>query len=133
MAIAEETVSFRWPPGTPAEVKKEYYRLKEELGRNTSRRIAQYVIDGILRDLRGDKVYPVPLLREPTPEQRDWLYHELTISMMAKSLDSILQEPFVPFGRLNEKKEEGQKEDKPSALAEDIVRDMESSGLDFGD
>ncbi|MCP3027285.1 hypothetical protein [Halobacillus sp. A5] len=89
-----QSITFRVPSDTPDHMLKQLTSLKEKERRNFSSKIAQFVMDGVNKSLTKEKeTVTIPLPRQLTKEQRNWLKHEHSEALMGTILYQLLSDP----------------------------------------
>ncbi|GER71665.1 hypothetical protein BpJC7_29680 [Weizmannia acidilactici] len=89
-----QTIAFRIPSDTPDHILRELQKLKEKERRNFSRKIAEYVVQGINQSLVKEKeTITIPLPRKLSKAQHDWLKHEHSEAMLGSIVYQLIQDP----------------------------------------
>ncbi|MFG6147036.1 hypothetical protein [Halobacillus sp. B23F22_1] len=89
-----QSITFRVPSDTPDHLLKQLTALKERERRNFSSKIAQFVMDGVSQSLSKEKeTVTIPLPRQLTKEQRNWLKHEHSEALMGSIIHQLLSDP----------------------------------------
>ncbi|WP_077623709.1 hypothetical protein [Sediminibacillus massiliensis] len=89
-----QSITFRVPSDTPEHLLKQLQQLKETERRNFSSRIAQFVLQGVNESRSKQKeTVTIPLPRQLTKEQRNWLKHEHSEALIGSILYHLLMDP----------------------------------------
>ncbi|SFD66455.1 hypothetical protein SAMN05216238_10353 [Lentibacillus persicus] len=89
-----QSITFRVPSDTPDYLLKQLQKLKETERRNFSSQIAQYVLKGVNETFtRERETVTIPLPRQLTKEQKNWLKHEHSEALIGNILYQLLQDP----------------------------------------
>ncbi|SFA96074.1 hypothetical protein SAMN04488072_104164 [Lentibacillus halodurans] len=89
-----QSITFRIPSDTPDYLLKQLQKLKETERRNFSSQIAQYVLKGVNETFtRERETITVPLPRQLTKEQKNWLKHEHSEALIGTIVYQLLQDP----------------------------------------
>ncbi|TFJ92940.1 hypothetical protein [Lentibacillus salicampi] len=89
-----QSMTFRIPSDTPDYLLKQLQKLKETERRNFSSQIAQYVLKGVNETFtRERETVTVPLPRQLTKEQKNWLKHEHSEALIGTIIYQLLQDP----------------------------------------
>lgn len=90
-----DVISFRLPQNAPSQVVKHLSDLKQTEGKNYSRKLQEMFIKGVETTLSDvfDNVVAVSLPESLTEEQKEWLKHSNTASMLGKILHQIITQP----------------------------------------
>lgn len=89
-----QSITFRIPPDTPDYLLKQLQNLKETERRNFSSQIAHYVLKGVNETYtRERETVTVPLPRQLTKEQKNWLKHEHSEALIGNIIYQLLQDP----------------------------------------
>ncbi|WP_431802628.1 hypothetical protein [Halobacillus andaensis] len=89
-----QSITFRVPSDTPDHLLKQLTALKESERRNFSSKVAQFVLEGVSKSLSREKeTVTIPLPRQLTKEQRNWLKHEHSEALMGSILYQLLSDP----------------------------------------
>ena len=89
-----QTISFRIPSDTPDHILKQLQRLKEEERRNFSSKIAEFVLEGVNNSRSRDReLISIPLPKNLSKAQRDWLKHEHSEALIGRILYQLILDP----------------------------------------
>ncbi|WP_026695907.1 hypothetical protein [Peribacillus kribbensis] len=89
-----QALSFRIPSDAPDHVIKQLQRLKESEKRNFSSKIAEYVMDGVSQTMQRDReAISIPIPKQLSKAQRDWLKHEHSEAMLGSILYQLISDP----------------------------------------
>ncbi|MFD2762337.1 hypothetical protein [Lentibacillus juripiscarius] len=89
-----QSITFRIPSDTPDYLLKQLQKLKETERRNFSSQIAQYVLKGVHETFtRERESVTVPLPRQLTKEQKNWLKHEHSEALIGNIVYQLMQDP----------------------------------------
>ncbi|HLS09464.1 hypothetical protein [Lentibacillus sp.] len=89
-----QSITFRIPSDTPDYLLKQLQKLKETERRNFSSQIAHYVLKGVNETFtRERETVTVPLPRQLTKEQKNWLKHEHSEALIGTIVYQLLQDP----------------------------------------
>lgn len=89
-----QSITFRIPSDTPDHLIKQLQRLKETEKRNFSSRIAQFVLQGVNESLGKEReTVTVPLPRQLTKEQKNWIKHEHSEALIGSIVYQLLKDP----------------------------------------
>ncbi|QKY70649.1 hypothetical protein [Lentibacillus sp. CBA3610] len=89
-----QSITFRIPSDTPDYLLKQLQKLKETERRNFSSQIAQYVLNGVNETFaRERETITIPLPRQLTKEQKNWLKHEQSEALIGTIVYQLLQDP----------------------------------------
>ncbi|MFG6113811.1 hypothetical protein ACGTN9_01390 [Halobacillus sp. MO56] len=89
-----QSITFRVPSDTPDHLLKQLSKLKETERRNFSSKIAQFVLDGVNESLSKDReTITIPLPRQLTKEQRNWIKHEHSEALLGSIIHHLLADP----------------------------------------
>lgn len=89
-----QAITFRLPADTPDHIIKQLQKLKETEKRNFSSKIAEFAIEGVNRTLAREKeTITIPLPKQLTKEQRDWLKHAHSEAMLGTIVYQLLADP----------------------------------------
>lgn len=89
-----QSITFRVPSDTPDHLIKQLQRLKETEKRNFSSRIAQFVLQGVNESLTKEReTITVPLPKQLTKEQRNWMKHEHSEALIGSILYQLMKDP----------------------------------------
>jgi hypothetical protein len=89
-----QAISFRVPSDTPDHLLKHLQKLKETERRNFSSKIAEFVMQGVGQSLsREREMISIPLPRNLTKHQRNWLKHEHSEALLGSIIYQLLSDP----------------------------------------
>ncbi|MCF6410771.1 hypothetical protein [Pseudalkalibacillus salsuginis] len=89
-----QTITFRVPSDTPDHLLKQLQRLKETERRNFSSKIAQFVLQGVNESFAKEReTITIPLPKQLTKEQRNWLKHEHSEALIGSIMFHLLNDP----------------------------------------
>ncbi|MBD8070128.1 hypothetical protein [Bacillus sp. PS06] len=89
-----QAITFRIPSDTPDHLIKQLQKLKETEKRNFSSKIAQFALDGMGNALsRERETITIPLPKQLTKEQRNWLKHSHSEALLGNILYQLLADP----------------------------------------
>ncbi|WP_082232281.1 hypothetical protein [Halobacillus massiliensis] len=89
-----QSITFRVPSDTPDHLLKQLSDLKETERRNFSSKIAQFVMEGVTNSLTKEKeTVTIPLPRQLTKEQRNWMKHEHSEALMGSIIYQLMSDP----------------------------------------
>ncbi|MGD7007235.1 hypothetical protein [Metabacillus sp. 84] len=89
-----QAITFRVPSDTPDHLLKQLSKLKETEKRNFSSRIGEFVLKGVGESLSKEKqTLTIPLPRQLTKEQRNWLKHEHSEALLGSMIHQLLANP----------------------------------------
>ncbi|GGC96330.1 hypothetical protein GCM10007216_28890 [Thalassobacillus devorans] len=89
-----QSITFRIPSDTPDHLLKQLSKLKETERRNFSSKIAQFVLEGVNQSFSKDReTVTIPLPRQLTKEQRNWLKHEHSEALLGSIIHHLLADP----------------------------------------
>ncbi|MTH54674.1 hypothetical protein GKZ89_14825 [Bacillus mangrovi] len=89
-----QAITFRVPSDTPDHLLKQLARLKETEKRNFSSRIGEFVMKGVSESLSKERqTLTIPLPRQLTKEQRNWLKHEHSEALLGSMIHQLLADP----------------------------------------
>ncbi|ALX49680.1 hypothetical protein [Lentibacillus amyloliquefaciens] len=134
-----QSITFRIPSDTPDYLLKQLQKLKETERRNFSSQIAQYVLKGVNETYtRERETVTIPLPRQLTKEQKNWLKHEHSEALIGSIVYQLLQDPMratsimstLNGGRPTMEAEPYVEEEEPLEASEDNVPDLDSVDLD---
>lgn len=134
-----QSITFRIPSDTPDYLLKQLQKLKETERRNFSSQIAQYVLKGVNETYtRERETVTIPLPRQLTKEQKNWLKHEHSEALIGSIVYQLLQDPMratsimstLNGGRPTMEAEPYVEEEEPLETSEDNVPDLDSVDLD---
>ena len=135
-----QAITFRIPSNTPDYMLLQLQKLKETEKRNFSSKIAQFVLNGVGRDLHDDKeLITLPLPHHLSKLQWDWLKHAQSEALLGSILYELLTNPMRAtklFALLSDETKETAKftihepkpEPEPDMAFPEIAMDIEESG-----
>lgn len=89
-----QSITFRVPSDTPDYLLKQLQRLKETEKRNFSSEIARFVLKGVNETYtRERETVTIPLPKQLTKEQKNWLKHEHSEALIGSILYQLLMDP----------------------------------------
>lgn len=89
-----QAISFRVPSDTPDHLIKQLQKLKETERRNFSSKIAEFVMEGVGNiNAREREMITVPLPKQLTKAQRDWLKHEHSEALLGSIIYQLISDP----------------------------------------
>lgn len=89
-----QSITFRVPSDTPDYLLKQLQKLKDTERRNFSAQIAQFVLKGVSETFsRERETLTIPLPKQLTKEQKNWLKHEHSEALIGSILYHLLQDP----------------------------------------
>ncbi|MGX9136542.1 hypothetical protein ACWV26_19755 [Rummeliibacillus sp. JY-2-4R] len=89
-----QAISFRIPSDTPDYLLKHLQKLKESEKRNFSSKIAEFVMQGVGKNLSMEReTVTIPLPYKLSKSQRDWLKHEHSEAMLGSIIFQLLTDP----------------------------------------
>ncbi|WHY77560.1 hypothetical protein QNH20_26465 [Neobacillus sp. WH10] len=89
-----QALSFRVPSDTPDHILKQLQKLKETERRNFSSRLAEFVMQGVNHSFsREREMLTIPLPKNLTKAQRDWLKHEHSEALLGSILYQLISDP----------------------------------------
>ncbi|MFD1039099.1 hypothetical protein ACFQ3N_11970 [Virgibacillus byunsanensis] len=89
-----QSITFRVPSDTPDYLLKQLQNLKETERRNFSSEIAQYVLKGVNESYSKEReTITVPLPKQLTKEQKNWLKHAHSETLIGSIMYQLLQDP----------------------------------------
>lgn len=89
-----QALSFRVPSDTPDHILRHLQKLKETERRNFSSRIADYVLQGVGNSYsRERETITIPLPRNLSKSQRDWIKHEHSEALLGNIVYHLLTDP----------------------------------------
>jgi len=89
-----QAISFRVPSDTPDHILKQMQKLKETERRNFSSKIADFVLQGVNSSYAKEKeTITLPLPKNLTKAQRDWLKHEHSEALLGSILYHLITDP----------------------------------------
>jgi hypothetical protein len=95
-----KTISFRLPHDTPLYVLEDLTKRKKALGRKFSSDIASIFVDAISQKALDNEKHEqviIPLPTGLTSEQKDWINHPHTKSLLSQMLYQVVNKPNIPF------------------------------------
>lgn len=89
-----QALSFRVPSDTPDHILKQLQKLKETERRNFSSKLAEFVMQGVNHSFSREKeMLTLPLPKNLTKAQRDWLKHEHSEALLGSILYQLISDP----------------------------------------
>lgn len=89
-----QSITFRVPSDTPDYLLKQLQRLKDTAKRNFSSEIARFVLKGVNETYaRERETVTIPLPKQLTKEQKNWLKHEHSEALIGSILYQLLMDP----------------------------------------
>ena len=89
-----QSITFRVPSDTPDYLLKQLQTLRETAKRNFSSEIAQFVLKGVNETYsRERETVTIPLPKQLTKEQKNWLKHEHSEALIGSILYQLLIDP----------------------------------------
>ena len=147
-----QALSFRIPSDTPDHILRHLQKLKETERRNFSSKIADFVLQGVGNSYsRERETITIPLPRNLSKSQRDWIKHEHSEALLGNIVYHLLTDPIratALLASLNSKSTEidealylqEEEMDLPSATAaedspyiEETASTAESNAMDDDD
>ncbi|MEH7353402.1 hypothetical protein V7150_07450 [Neobacillus drentensis] len=89
-----QALSFRVPSDTPDHILKQLQKLKETERRNFSSKMAEFVMQGVNHSFSREKeMLSIPLPKNLTKAQRNWLKHEHSEALLGSILYQLISDP----------------------------------------
>ncbi|WP_312470638.1 hypothetical protein [Neobacillus sp.] len=89
-----QALSFRVPSDTPDHILKQLQKLKETERRNFSSKLAEFVMQGVSHSFSREKeAITIPLPKNLTKAERDWLKHEHSEALLGSILYQLISDP----------------------------------------
>ncbi|MBT2638743.1 MULTISPECIES: hypothetical protein [unclassified Bacillus (in: firmicutes)] len=89
-----QALSFRIPSDTPDHILRHLQKLKETERRNFSSKIADFVLQGVGNSYsRERETITIPLPRNLSKSQRDWVKHEHSEALLGNIVYHLLTDP----------------------------------------
>lgn len=89
-----QALSFRVPSDTPDHILRHLQKLKETERRNFSSKIAEFVMQGVGNSYsRERETITIPLPRNLSKSQRDWIKHEHSEALLGNIVYHLLTDP----------------------------------------
>lgn len=88
-----KTIAFRIPSDTPDHVLKQLQKLKETERRNFSSRISEFVMQGVGQTIQDRETITIPLPKNLSKMQRDWLKHEHSEALLGNIMYQLISNP----------------------------------------
>jgi hypothetical protein len=89
-----QAISFRIPSDTPDHILRHLQKLKETERRNFSSKVAEYVMQGVGNSYsRERETITIPLPRNLSKSQRDWIKHEHSEALLGNIVYHLLTDP----------------------------------------
>lgn len=122
-----KTIAFRIPSDTPDHVIKQLQKLKETERRNFSSKISEYVLQGVGQDIQRDReTITIPLPKNLSKMQRDWLKHEHSEALLGNILYQLISNPVRTASLLAALNSNATDIDQALYLQEDVQREEDS-------
>ncbi|MBH0175417.1 hypothetical protein IHV09_17735 [Fictibacillus sp. 23RED33] len=122
-----KTIAFRIPSDTPDHVIKQLQKLKETERRNFSSKISEYVLQGVGQDIQRDReTITIPLPKNLSKMQRDWLKHEHSEALLGNILYQLISNPVRTASLLAALNSNSTDIDQALYLQEDVEREEDS-------
>ncbi|MGA4722014.1 hypothetical protein [Fictibacillus nanhaiensis] len=122
-----KTIAFRIPSDTPDHVIKQLQKLKETERRNFSSKISEYVLQGVGQDIQRDReTITIPLPKNLSKMQRDWLKHEHSEALLGNILYQLISNPVRTASLLAALNSNATDIDEALYLQEDVQREEDS-------
>ena len=116
-----QALSFRVPSDTPDHILKHLQKLKETERRNFSSKIAEYVMQGVGNSYsRERETITIPLPRNLSKSQRDWIKHEHSEALLGNIVYHLLTDPVRAASLLASLNSKSTEIDEALYLQEDI-------------
>lgn len=89
-----QAITFRLPSDTPDHILRQLQKLKETEKRNFSSKIAEFALEGVGNSLAREKeTLTIPLPKQLSKEQRNWLKHSHSEAMLGTIVYQLLSDP----------------------------------------
>lgn len=89
-----QAITFRLPSDMPDHILMKLQRLKETERRNFSSKIAEFVVEGVNNSLSSEReTITIPLPKQLTKEQRNWLKHTHSEALIGNIIHHLLADP----------------------------------------
>jgi hypothetical protein len=89
-----QAITFRIPSDTSDHILKQLQKLKETEKRNFSSKIAEFALEGVGNTLsRERETISIPLPRQLSKEQRNWLKHSHSEALLGSIVYQLLVDP----------------------------------------
>lgn len=89
-----QAITFRLPSDTPDHILKQLQKLKETERRNFSSTIAEFALEGVKNSLVKEREsITIPLPKQLTKEQRSWLRHSHSETLIGTIVYQLLEDP----------------------------------------
>lgn len=89
-----QAITFRLPSDTPDHILKQLQELKETEKRNFSSTIAEFALEGVKNSLVKEREsITIPLPKQLTKEQRSWLRHSHSETLIGTIVYQLLEDP----------------------------------------
>jgi hypothetical protein len=129
-----QALSFRVPSDTPDHILKHLQKLKETERRNFSSKIADYVMQGVGNSYsRERETITIPLPRNLSKSQRDWIKHEHSEALLGNIVYHLLTDPVRAASLLASLNSKSTEIDEALYLQEDIEYPSVSALEDHSD
>jgi hypothetical protein len=131
-----KTISFRLPSDTPIHVSKYLNKRKKKLGRKFSSEIAPIFIEAISQkalDTSNTDQVTIPLPKGLTSEQKEWINHPNTKTLISQLLYQVVSNNSAPFD-FNQISDNNDKADTKSFKATNTIQNFaQKTFLNFDD
>jgi hypothetical protein len=129
-----QALSFRVPSDAPDHILKHLQKLKETERRNFSSKIADYVMQGVGNSYsRERETITIPLPRNLSKSQRDWIKHEHSEALLGNIVYHLLTDPVRAASLLASLNSKSTEIDEALYLQEDIEYPSVAALEDPGD
>ncbi|RSD22334.1 hypothetical protein [Mesobacillus subterraneus] len=116
-----QALSFRVPSDTPDHLLRQLQKLKETERRNFSSKIAEFVMQGVGNSYsRERETITIPLPRNLSKSQRDWMKHEHSEALLGNIVYHLLTDPVRSTALLASLNSKSTEIDEALYLQEDI-------------
>ena len=116
-----QAISFRVPSNAPDHILKHLQKLKETERRNFSSKIAEFVMQGVGSSYtRERETITIPLPRNLSKSQRDWVKHEHSEALLGNIIYHLLTDPVRATSLLASLNSKSTEIDEALYLQEDI-------------
>ncbi|MFC0273098.1 hypothetical protein ACFFIX_16900 [Metabacillus herbersteinensis] len=89
-----QAITFRLPSDTPDHILRQLQKLKDTERRNFSSKIAEFVVEGVSNSLSKEReIVTVPLPKQLSKEQRNWLKHAHSEALLGSIVYQLLADP----------------------------------------
>jgi hypothetical protein len=133
-----KTISFRLPSDTPLHVIKYLTRRKKKLGRKFSSEIAPIFVEAISKKALAQtdsEQISISLPKGLTNDQKEWINHPNTKSLISQLLYQVVTKPAEPFDISQQiETETNQQKEDPGFKANAAIQNFaQKAFLDFDD